>query len=51
MTRMGHNSTRAALIYQHTSRRQDESIADALSAHIAQDRARNGHAPTETPEQ
>jgi integrase len=45
MARMGHASTRAAMIYQHTAREQDEHIADALSAQIkrGRDRARNGH--------
>ncbi|WP_319461063.1 hypothetical protein [Micromonospora sp. RTP1Z1] len=42
---MGHASTRAAMIYQHTARDRDEHIADALSSQIKQgrDRARNGH--------
>ncbi|NJC82145.1 hypothetical protein [Planosporangium mesophilum] len=46
MARMGHSSTRAALIYQHTAREQDREIADALSNRITRerDRARNGHA-------
>jgi integrase len=46
MARMGHSSTRAALIYQHTAHAQDKIIADGLSASIARerDRARNGHA-------
>ncbi|MEV0154132.1 tyrosine-type recombinase/integrase [Micromonospora sp. NPDC050686] len=45
MARMGHASTRAAMIYQHTARERDEHIADALSSQIKQsrDRARNGH--------
>ncbi|MFI7586986.1 tyrosine-type recombinase/integrase [Spongisporangium articulatum] len=30
MTRMGHGSTRAALIYQHASQDRDRAIADAL---------------------
>ncbi|MFI6921969.1 tyrosine-type recombinase/integrase [Nonomuraea spiralis] len=30
MTRMGHSSTRAALIYQHTALERDRAIADAL---------------------
>jgi hypothetical protein len=30
MTRMGHASTRAALIYQHTAMERDRAIADAL---------------------
>lgn len=46
MARMGHSSTRAALIYQHTAMEQDRNIASALSSHIdrERDRARNGHA-------
>jgi integrase len=45
MARMGHASTRAALIYQHTSQERDKTIATALSSHITRerDRARNGH--------
>jgi integrase len=45
MARMGHGSTRAALIYQHAAQEQDKGIADALSSHITRerDRARNGH--------
>jgi integrase len=46
MARMGHSSTRAALIYQHAAQEQDKKIADALSDHISRERerARNGHA-------
>ena len=46
MARMGHSSTRAALIYQHAAQEQDREIADALSSRIVleRDRARNGHA-------
>nr|WP_242666608.1 site-specific integrase [Parafrankia irregularis] len=35
MTRMGHDSPRAALIYQHASTEADAAIADALSALLA----------------
>jgi integrase len=47
MHRMGHQSTRAALIYQHATERRDREIAAGLSAQIEQerDRARSGHAP------
>lgn len=45
MARMGHGSTRAALIYQHTAQQRDRAITDALSLTI--DRARNGHAGPE----
>ena len=46
MARMGHASTRAALIYLHANKERDEKIADGLSEQIKQgrDRARNGHA-------
>lgn len=45
MARMGHASTRAAMIYQHTTQERDERIAEALSSQIrkGRDRARNGH--------
>jgi len=45
MARMGHSTTRAALIYQHTARQQDKEIADALSTRISRERsrARSGH--------
>ena len=32
MARMGQDSSRAALIYQHASRQVDQTIADKLSA-------------------
>lgn len=34
MTRMGHASTRAAVIYQHATSERDRAIADALNARI-----------------
>jgi hypothetical protein len=36
MSRMGHSSSRAALIYQHSSPERDEWIAAALSEQIRQ---------------
>ncbi|GAA2776370.1 hypothetical protein [Nonomuraea dietziae] len=30
MTRMGHSTTRAALIYEHTAMERDRAIADVL---------------------
>lgn len=33
-TRMGHDSDRAALIYQHATRDADQKIADVLSARV-----------------
>jgi hypothetical protein len=48
MTRMGHASTRAALIYQHGDRDRERDIAAGLSAVIEAARAptsdENGHA-------
>ena len=35
MTRMGHDSMRAALIYQHNTQGADRKIADAMEALIA----------------
>jgi integrase len=35
MARMGHDSERAAIIYQHAARGADEAITEALDAHVA----------------
>jgi integrase len=45
MARMGHGSTRAAMIYQHATQQADQAIATALDEqiHQHQQRARNGH--------
>ena len=37
MARMGHDSMRAALIYQHLTRDADRHISDAIAAQIARD--------------
>jgi hypothetical protein len=34
MDRMGHDSMRAALIYQHATKDADRRIADALAKHL-----------------
>ena len=34
MARIGHTSTRAAMIYQHATRERDRAIAEALDAII-----------------
>ncbi|MEV6979931.1 hypothetical protein AB0M95_01510 [Sphaerisporangium sp. NPDC051017] len=39
--RMGHDSDRAALIYQHATRDADQRIADALSARVEAERKRD----------
>ncbi|MEV0121624.1 site-specific integrase [Streptomyces sp. NPDC050703] len=44
MSRMGHSSARAALIYQHASADRDRLIADAVSGLVKQDRKSQGHA-------
>jgi integrase len=44
MARMGHASSRAALIYQHASRERDEAIAAGLDA-ILTSRTNKSHAP------
>jgi hypothetical protein len=35
MSRMGHSSSTAALMYQHASQSRDQAIAEALSAAVA----------------
>jgi hypothetical protein len=34
MTRMGHDSERAAMIYQHEARGADQLITNAIDAHV-----------------
>jgi integrase len=34
MARMGHDSERAAVIYQHVARGADQAIAEAMDAHV-----------------
>jgi hypothetical protein len=34
MARMGHDSERAALIYQHQARGADQAITDAIDRHV-----------------
>ena len=38
MARLGHSSTRAAMIYQHATRDRDQAIARALSGLVQQAR-------------
>jgi integrase len=42
MQRMGHDSVRAALIYQHPTREADRRIADAMNAKITEARKQRG---------
>ena len=39
MARMGHDSERAALIYQHEARGADKRITDAIDIHVQAERA------------
>jgi hypothetical protein len=46
MARLGHSSTRAALIYQHATRDRDKAIALALGDLVGEVRsAQSGDAP------
>ena len=40
MARMGHDSERAALIYQHEARGADKRITDAIDVHVQVERAK-----------
>jgi integrase len=41
MVRMGHDSERAALIYQHEARGADQRITGAIDAHVQAEKAKN----------
>jgi integrase len=41
MARMGHDSERAAMIYQHQARGADHAITSAIDAHIATERGKD----------
>jgi integrase len=45
MTRMGHNSERAALIYQHEARGADQRITDAIDSHVQAERDQDDDGP------
>lgn len=40
MARMGHDSARAALIYQHTNQQADRAVAEGLNATLASEAER-----------
>lgn len=42
MTRMGHDSERAALIYQHEARGADQRVTDAIDSHVLAERDGQG---------
>jgi integrase len=47
MARLGHSSTRAAMIYQHATRDRDQAIARALGSLVQQVRATTANRPEE----
>jgi hypothetical protein len=42
MARMGHDSERDALIYQHDARGADRRITDAIDVHVQAERVKGG---------
>jgi hypothetical protein len=50
MARMGHDSERAAIIYQHEARGADLTITSAIDAHIEAAKARPGQRSDGSPE-
>jgi hypothetical protein len=48
MARLGHSSTRAAMIYQHATRDRDRAIAKALGGLVQQVRATAANRPAVT---
>ena len=44
MARMGHDSERAAMIYQHHARGADQAITSAIDAHVQAERAEDDEA-------
>jgi hypothetical protein len=42
MARMGHDSERAAIIYQHEARGADAAITDAIDAHVGSEQGKGG---------
>lgn len=45
MARMGHDSERAALIYQHQARGADKRITDAIDVHVQAERSKDDDDP------
>jgi len=42
MARMGHDSERAAMIYQHEARGADKRITDAIDTHVRDEQRKDG---------
>jgi integrase len=49
MARMGHDSERAALIYQHEARGADPAITNAIDAHVHAQRTQGEHDDDSSP--
>jgi hypothetical protein len=47
MARMGHDSERAAMIYQHETRSADQAITNAIDAHLQTKQGKDGEGPAE----
>jgi len=45
MARMGHDSERAAMIYQHKARGADQFITNAIDAHVQGEQRKDGEGP------
>ena len=43
MARMGHDSERAAMIYQHQAEGADTTITNAIDTHVQAEQARRGN--------
>ena len=41
MSRMGHDSERAAMIYQHVARGADKAITDAIDMHVEDEKRKD----------
>lgn len=41
MARMGHDSERAAMIYQHEARGADKAITDAIDTHVEDEKRKD----------
>jgi hypothetical protein len=50
MVRMGHDSKRAAIIYQHEAQGADLAITSAIDVHIETAKAGQGHDGERSPE-
>lgn len=49
MALMGHDSTRAAMTYQHVAQGADKAITDAIDRHVDDERGRGGEGDDDGP--